>query len=174
LKNLTTFLALWGAILSSITFGWNLFRDLRDRANVKVDAMLRYITTDAVGKTVAVSPRVAADHQLEGAHPDRLFVLFLITNVGRRPVTIRDLAGKRDPRRSATGKSGFIIYPDNLPKSLSEGESVQELSELDCLSDDVTVIYASDSTGHHWKVPKRTLRDLKRELKALREAKSLT
>ena len=42
-SGLTQFLAVWGAILSSITFGWSLYRDLRDRAKIKVSAELRRI-----------------------------------------------------------------------------------------------------------------------------------
>src|ERR1700686_2333975 len=42
-NELTAFLAVWGAILSSITFGWTLYRDLRDRAKIKLTAEVRRI-----------------------------------------------------------------------------------------------------------------------------------
>jgi hypothetical protein len=38
---LTAFLAVWGAILSSITFGWTLCKDLRDRPKIRITARLR-------------------------------------------------------------------------------------------------------------------------------------
>ena len=40
---MTRFLAVLGAILASITFGWTLYRDLRDRAKIRISARLRLI-----------------------------------------------------------------------------------------------------------------------------------
>jgi hypothetical protein len=48
--DLTSVLAIWGAILSSITFGWNLFRDLRDRPRIKLKGTLGQLVTDTVGR----------------------------------------------------------------------------------------------------------------------------
>ena len=42
-SGLTKFLAVWGAILSSITFAWSLYRDLRDLAKIKISGELRRI-----------------------------------------------------------------------------------------------------------------------------------
>lgn len=36
---LTEVLAFWGAALSSVTFLWNVRRDLRDRAHVKLNIL---------------------------------------------------------------------------------------------------------------------------------------
>ena len=55
--NLTSFLAVWGAILSSITFGWTLYRDVRDRAKIKLTAQLRRIgRRDGDGAYFSIEP----------------------------------------------------------------------------------------------------------------------
>ena len=43
--SLTTFLAIYAAILSSIWLGWNLYRELYDRACVKISISLMRIAT---------------------------------------------------------------------------------------------------------------------------------
>ena len=43
--SLTEFLAAYGALLASIGFGWNLYRDLLDRARLQVSVNVRRIAT---------------------------------------------------------------------------------------------------------------------------------
>ncbi len=40
-SSLTEILAAYGALLSSVGFGWNLYRDLLDRAKLQVSANVR-------------------------------------------------------------------------------------------------------------------------------------
>jgi hypothetical protein len=55
----TGFLATWGAILSSVTFGWTLYRDIRDRAKIKFAAQLRCMARrDADGALFLADPRL--------------------------------------------------------------------------------------------------------------------
>ena len=35
--DVTTFLAIWGALLSSFAVGWNVYRDFADKGRLKVD-----------------------------------------------------------------------------------------------------------------------------------------
>jgi hypothetical protein len=58
--NLTKFLATYGALLASIGFGWNLYRDLRDRARLKVSASICRLTVDEQGNWVAITSAVHA------------------------------------------------------------------------------------------------------------------
>ncbi len=37
---MTTFLAIWGAILSTVLAVWSIYKDIRDRGNIRVEAYL--------------------------------------------------------------------------------------------------------------------------------------
>jgi predicted MFS family arabinose efflux permease len=39
--NVTAFLAVWGALLSTATAGWTLYKDLPDKAKIKLTVSLR-------------------------------------------------------------------------------------------------------------------------------------
>jgi hypothetical protein len=39
--NTTAFLAVWGALLSTATAGWTLYKDLRDKAKIRLTVRLR-------------------------------------------------------------------------------------------------------------------------------------
>lgn len=88
-SGLTRFLAVWGAILSSITFGWSLYRDFRDRAKIKLSAELRRIVQRADGAFFTSAP----DLPVQGAG-ERPFVVVSVVNVGRRPTRWKGLGGK--------------------------------------------------------------------------------
>src|SRR5579863_1658653 len=77
---LTGFLAVWGALLSSFTVGWNWYRDLGERPKLKVSAKLRRIVQDAIGRWYAIAP----DLQIEGAS-EKLYIVIDVANVSKRP-----------------------------------------------------------------------------------------
>jgi hypothetical protein len=53
--NSTTALAIYAAVLSTITFGWNLFRDLRDRGKLKISASVRRIVEGPAGARYSIA-----------------------------------------------------------------------------------------------------------------------
>jgi hypothetical protein len=61
---LTAFLAVWGALLSTVLAGWTVFRDLRDRGKLQLDP--------SVGNIVPGDDK-------------RDYLFLTLTNVGRRP-----------------------------------------------------------------------------------------
>jgi len=65
--DLTKFLAIWGAIVSTIAITWNVLRDIRN-GRLKIEAM--------VGKMVP-------------DHTDRDYLVITITNIGRCPVLVK-------------------------------------------------------------------------------------
>ena len=71
----TLLIAVYGALLSTLVFGWNMYRDLSDKGRLKVLAGLRdiYGPTDVHGGY----GKVAEDQ-----------VSIRITNVGKRPVFV--------------------------------------------------------------------------------------
>jgi len=53
---LTPLLAIWGAFLSSVALGWNLYRDLRDRSKVQVSVRVRRICSERGWEMVRRKP----------------------------------------------------------------------------------------------------------------------
>lgn len=119
-SGLTKFLAVWGAILSSITFGWSLYRDLRDRAKIKISAELRRIgRREGDGALFTCAP----DVPIQGAS-EKLFVVVSVVNVGRRPMRWKGLGGQY--RHAENGRKGFQVSARHLPRTLQEQEQHDE------------------------------------------------
>jgi hypothetical protein len=115
--NLTKFLAAYGALLASIGFGWNLYRDLRDRAKLKVSASICRLTIDGQGNWVAITSAV----KMGGTN--QRYVVMSVVNVGRRPIVWKGWGGKYRKRKNGTQ---FAVLDrtikNHLPKRLQEGE----------------------------------------------------
>lgn len=156
---LTKILATWGAILSSIGFGWNLYRDLHDRARLKVSARVRRIVRSPDGRWYQADPAL----QVEGAS-DQLYVVMNVTNIGRRPLVWQGWGGKYVNR--VNGKDYFIIIPTQLPQKLGEGETYSELTPtLIPDTENVRKLYAWDASGRNWYVSERCLKRLRADSK---------
>jgi hypothetical protein len=165
---LTGLLASYGAILSSIGLGWNLYRDLRDRARVKVKMHIRRLVRGPDGKVYQVTP----DMPVEGATA-QLFLVADVTNVGRRPVKWMGWGGKWHTPRN--GKDTFVIVPTHLPIMLAEGDSSSEMTtELEGASGDVKRLFVYDSTGKNWYLSRRALKQLKKECRKFQSSPTPT
>jgi hypothetical protein len=158
---ITGLLALYGAVLSSVALGWNLYRDLHDRAKLKLVAHLRRIAPSGVGQQqYAVSP----DLPVEG-RSEAVYIFLDVTNVGRRPVKWNGWGGKHKVRDGA-GKDSFVIIPVGLPTMLAEGESHSEFTNsLHTEIENVKKIFLWDASGKKWKLSGRELKKLKAEVR---------
>lgn len=156
-------LAIWGAILFSITFAWNLFRDLRDKPRVKLKGSPGQLGTDRGGKRYFASMKFIENHTDNDPNVPTQFML-TITNTGRRRVRI-DGWGSRTTAKALH----YRHVSRGLPKILEEGGSHEELGDepLKILGDDVKRIVAWDSAGREWKLSRSELRELKKEAKEL-------
>jgi|SRR5579859_875265 len=159
-SGLTKFLAVWGAILSSITFGWTLYRDLRDRAKLKIKAELRRIgQREGDGAFFTSAP----DVPVQGAS-EKLFVVVSVVNVGRRPLRWKGLGGTY--RHEVNGRKGFLVSARYLPKNLQEQEQHDEFFDFQPPFDQelakgrVKRIYIWDVAGREWSVSRRNLKKL--------------
>lgn len=154
---LRDFIALYAAIVSSVVFGWNLYRDLQNKARLKVDMHIRSIVQSPDGKWYQVSP----DLPVVGAS-EQLFLVANVTNIGRRPIKWTGWGGKYHKRHK--GKKGFVIQPTSIPIMLPEGETFSELTpDLAAVSDDVERLFVWDATGKYWYLSRRALKKLKEE-----------
>jgi hypothetical protein len=155
---LTPLLAIWGAFLSSVALGWNLFRDLTERPKAKVEAKVRRLVTPLGGQWYSISPTL----NVEGASR-QLFIVMTVVNVRRR--AIRWVGWGSVYKKPEGGKNGCIYIPRGLPKTLSEADMHGEYTELeaDSLSDNVRRLQAWDSTGRVWKISWLRMQTLRRE-----------
>jgi len=164
---LTQFLAVYAALLSSIGFGWTLYRDLLDRAKLQVSADVRRVGTGADGRLFSIKP----DIQIEGAS-EQLYVVMSVVNVGRRPVLWQGWGGKY--RKSEDGKTGFTIIGRDLPKMLQEGETHSELTLLEAdlrpAHENTKSLFMWDPAGNHWKLSRKGLKELKQEARKFQGA----
>jgi hypothetical protein len=161
---ITGLLAFYGAVLSSIAVGWNLYRDLHDRAKLKLVAHLRRIARSECGTQVyAVSP----DLPIAGKS-DAVYIVLNVTNVGRRPVRWDGWGGERKD-----GTDDFTVIPRHLPKMLAEGESHTEFAEnLHTEIENVKKIFIWDAGMTKWNLSRRELRKLKAEVRKHMSAES--
>jgi hypothetical protein len=162
---LTQGLATYGALLASIVFGWNLYRDVRDRAKLKVSATISRITQDVQGNWIAITSAVRVPAH---AAPQQRFVVMTAVNVGRRPLVWIGWGGDyRKGARFRKGARSFGIMDsaikNHLPKKLEEGDTHSACIELEADWDDVKSFFMWDASGKHWKLPGSQLKKLKRE-----------
>lgn len=155
-------MAIYGALVATFTLGWNVFRDLHDRARVRLSTMVGHSVKNGI-----VAHAFAAEQwpdTFKGVAPS----LFLtITNIGRRAVIVQGWAIRTDRRR--TGKDNFIYPLTVLPRSLKEGEyAVEHTDDLCVVADGATKIYAWDTQGKKWSLPWREFRKLRNEVRKLK------
>jgi hypothetical protein len=161
-STLTTFLATYGALLSSATLGWTLLRDLNDRARLQVRARVGRMTKGSDGQYFIVAPHVQVE-----VVSDQLYVFLTVVNVGRRQTQWEGWGGKY--RKRVNGKEGFFIVGRDLPRMLKERESHTEWTpvtdELMPAAENVKKIYMWDTSGKEWKLSWWQLRKLRAEIR---------
>ncbi len=157
---LTPLLAIWGAFLSSVALGWNLYRDLTDRPKVKVEAKVRRIVIIPGGQWYAAAPNL----EIPGAS-QQLFIVMTVVNVRRRPVRWQGWGGVY--KKPVNRKTSFVVIPRGIPKTLNEGDTFSEYTDLEAncypANDTVKRLQAWDSTGRTWKISWLRMRKLRKE-----------
>ena len=155
---LTSLLATYGAILSSITLGWTLYRDLRDRRRVRFNVEIRKLGVRSDGAMFSIAP----SSNIEGT-TEEVFFVFSMVNVGRRPVRLKTIFTQY--KKPVEGKAGLVFSARDLPKTLDEHEAHDEYCEFDkrFLSENVKAISVSDVAGKEWKLSRRQLKKLRED-----------
>jgi hypothetical protein len=139
--NWALFLAIWGAVLSTLLAVLSFCRYSGDRARVKVKATFVKMIPDST---------------------ERTYLAITMTNVGRRPVYITACAGRF--RKGHPGGRYAVILPASLPKMLNEGEAHTEYAtDFSFIGSDLDTILVEDSTGKHWRISRANLKELLRE-----------
>ena len=135
---MTTFLAIWGAVVSTIAILWNIRRDLSDRGKVRV---LCYLGVLRGG---------------DGPPDPRTHLVYHVTNVGRRAVVVTHIGGAL-----AKDRHFMVNTRGPMPRTLQPGEYFLEYSQdLSVLDDQPQALWAIDSIGNYWRISKKALRRL--------------
>jgi hypothetical protein len=164
--NTTAFLAVWGALLSTATAGWTLYKDLRDKAKIMLAARLRCIgQREGDGAYYMADPGM----NLAGMR-DELFIVVSVTNIGRRRMRWKGWGGKY--RKPVNGKNTFIVSARFLPKILEEQESLDEWAALDkeFVTENVEQLCVWDGEGREWSVSKNDMTKLAADIKKYAKA----
>ncbi len=138
----TDFLAIWGAIVSTVAVVWNVFRDLNDRTKLSVRVSISRMVPDPT---------------------NRDYLVVTMTNIGRRPVMIKSWGAEF--AKKSEGKPFALFIPRQLPKLIAESEYHMEWShDLQSLRPEIKSIFVVDSSDKHWKAPKKDVKRVIRDL----------
>ena len=136
-STLTTLLAVWGAVVSTVAIAWNVWRDVGDRAKLSV---ICYVG-------------VMIDPMNSGNRPLRL--IWKVTNVGRKAAVLTHIGGAYEKR------TNFMVKVMDLPKTLQPGEYyLGYANDLSILKQKPIAIWAIDSLDRYWKIPRKMLKAL--------------
>jgi hypothetical protein len=135
-----TALALWGAVLSSVTFGWNLYRDYIQRGRLRVHCFVGHIVRD---------PSTSAKKK---------WLIWRVTNIGKESVVLTNIGGN-------SGATSFVVDTrEPLPVTLEPGEYFSsQTDDFSILDEKLKFLAAYDSLERTFKAPRRVVRELKRK-----------
>ena len=157
--SITLGIAVWGAILGTVSFVWNIYRSISDKGRLRVSCK---IARFAVIPASVVPP---------GDRPTEPQLAFTITNVGRRAIFVSRIGGIYK-----NGKPFEVVPHTALPKELKPGENISERAE-----DPVRTLLSNggakslgawDTTGKLYAVPRHEVQRLKIEAARLRDGGS--
>jgi hypothetical protein len=155
-----TGVAIYGAVVSTLTAIWNIRSGVRDRGHLKVDLRFRHIVQDTTGQPYAVDAT-----GLNGAQ-----LVLTVTNTGRRPITV--VSWKGEYKRELPGGKYFVVITSHMPKELRETEQLVEATGnfAGALEAGVKTVFVMDSADRQWAVPRRTLKAIEAEFARLKAA----
>lgn len=155
MQGLTLLLAVWGAVVSSVALGWNIFTALRDKGRLKVEASV----------TRRLGDKERTPH-----------LSITITNVGRRPVYVTNVGGQLkkgiDPKFPK-----FWMRMTGIPKMLKEAEYHTEIHPfLEKDHHKIADIHVFTSAGDCFKLDRKVrislLKDIADTIEELKTGKT--
>ncbi len=136
---MTTLIAIYGAVLSTLALGWNIYKWYCERPSLLVDAKIMREVPDIDGK-------------------DRLVVS--ATNQGHRPVNVKLWGVKVS--------GGFrVVDTGKLPRKLEEGDSFSDVLPgfEDIFSEPVKSLLFVEFSEREWHLKRSRLRRLVDDVK---------
>ena len=121
----TSIIAIYGAILSTIAIGWNIYNNLQDRPKIEVKASIGFFTPDT----------------------SKTFFFVKAINKGKRPISLSSVGIRLQNDQDLINLKTF-----SLPSELNEGKSHTEWFELDELKNkNCGFAWYRDETGKLYK-----------------------
>lgn len=144
----TGLIAIWGAILGTVTLIWNIWRDFNQKADLQVTVDV--VMIGAPGQGIVASG----------------LLRYLMVNKGHLPVTIVNVGGR--VKQHPTNAVNFTLMKhhelsDRLPKTLNHSETASVLfADLAMLNNNLDTLWVADSTGKQWRATKKSLEALRK------------
>lgn len=138
IDKITTYLAAYAAVLSTVVAIWNAHRDRKDRSKLFLRAGVSLLRADDV---LTVCRLVLS-----------------LTNTGRRPLTVC-LIGYKSRRESAPTP---VIWQQHKHMEIHEGQrrEVEFAPDKICPSTNLEYFYAVDATGKTYRTKRKELKQL--------------
>jgi len=154
MTTLTALTAIYGAVLATIVFAWNVYQFFLDKGKFRVSCMIGRMLPGGIGFT-------PVDDSQEINASDQLY--WYVTNVGRRPLTLRSVGGLCDAR---TGES-FTIPLEDGPKMILPGGFATQGTAI---SPDMRALHslvAVDATGKYFYAKRKEVRSVRERARAI-------
>ena len=148
---MTTVTAIYGAVLATIVLAWNVAEFFLDRGKFKVWCM---IGRTHPGKTGIIDVGDSGDIRAS----DNLY--WYVTNVGRRPLTLRCVGGIYDPKT----KKGFTVPLGSGPKIIPSGSFEIQGAAISADLRDVRYLVAVDGAGKFFYAKRKEVRALRENI----------
>lgn len=136
--DLTTVLAIWGAFLSTVAVGWNIFHEVRHRGRLRVHCFFEEATESRVGP--------------------HLRLCYRMTNVGRLPVLPTRFGG-RDVDR--TKPELRFRWHDEVPMLQPGDYLVDYVDDWKEAVANLKTMEVHDSLGGVYRAPRRDLKTVR-------------
>lgn len=142
---LKDWVAVYGAVLSTLVAAWNVYLYFTDKGKLKVKCYL----ADIVGDGEVVKSNV---------------LTYSVTNVGKKPIYVSTIGGKY--KDSAGGKYFLINMRRIPPIKLEPGEYFSDYThDLSVLTDNLESLHAIDTIGRVYNANKREVQKLIEQVK---------
>lgn len=158
---LSDLIAILALILASISFGWNVLNEIRNKPRAEISVMIAKMILPGTG-----------------IKDKNNYFSLTIVNIGKRPIKINGIGYKAYEWWEFPNKfRQYVILPKRLPIILNESEDHIEMfpykpeSFKKLLDDNIKELFCYDSVGGYHYVPRRKLRKFRKEIKKHLEKK---
>ena len=145
----TTWVAVYGAIVATLSLGWHIYRHLSDKGRLTVNCSVKQL--------------------LLGREPDPCahVLVWKVVNVGRKPVWLGSFGGG-----FKDGDNFWLESHGTLPRELKPGESHSEyLDSLEKLAGELDTLWVDDATDRRYRARHSQVRQVNEDLRTLQRAK---
>ncbi len=153
-----TAIAIYGAALATVVFIWNVYVWWGDRGSLKVHC---FVGWPFEGGFRQVRTAVANDNEP--------YIVYTVTNVGRRPITVRLLGGSHRKWKGWIPRSWDFAIKNQEPKTLQPTDYLVATEDEFLTLGRITALMAIDSINKRHKAPWKDVHEVRRVIGRLRK-----